>query len=50
MKTLLRTILLALLVFAGYAAFATDTNRVAATVGTPPQTPGPCGPGSSYNR
>lgn len=39
MKTLLRSSVVALLVFAGYAAFSSDTHLAVGTVGRPPQAP-----------
>jgi hypothetical protein len=42
MKALLRSSLIALLVFAGYAAFSSDAHQVAGAVGRP--APAPCLP------
>ena len=44
MKTLLRTSILSLLVFAGYSAFSTPVDQSHGAVG--PEMPRPCSPGA----
>lgn len=39
MKALLRSSLIALLVFAGYAAFSSDAHQAAGGIGIPPSAP-----------
>ncbi len=48
MKTLLRTLIIGLLVFAGYAAFATSGNPYETKIGGSPTPCGPSTPGGAF--